>query len=236
MRGVTLISAIIFIAITISVVAIVYQSGLPIIEKMQQTAAIERMSEAFSDIDNLVQRVAFEGNGSRRVFDIRIDMGRFAIDTANDLIIWQMPTQNMIIVPRIADFFGNLIIGSALETSAVEGDYSGTPAYVLENQHLRVYLRKIGSVSSHASYDTSELLIAVYHKDLEQWMPIESMEISMDNDPDSESGSGYTVLERSGDFLPYGRVNAYMDSAWGSYCINVTLESGADFIQIESSV
>ena len=234
MKGVTLISAIIFIAITISVVAIIYQSGLPLIEKMQQTAALERMSEAFSDVDNLVQRVAYEGNGSRRVFDLRVDIGRFAVDAINDVIIWQMPTQNMIIVPRVADFFGNLIIGSSLDTSAHEGNYTGTSAYVLENEHLRVYLRKIGTIDSHVSYDTRDLLLAIYQKDTDQWLPLESIEISMDNDPSSESGAGYTILERSGDFLPYGRVNAHMNSAWGRYYVNITLESGADFIQIES--
>jgi hypothetical protein len=232
MRAVTLISAIIFIAITLSVVAIVYQSGMPLIERMQQSAALDRMSDAFSDIDNLVRRVAYEGNGSRRVFDMKVDMGRFAIDAAKDLILWQMGTESLIILPRTADFFGNLIVGSNLETSAYEGDYLGTPAYVLENEHLRVYLKKIGSQESHENYATSDILLAVYQKDLDQWLPMDSMELSIDDDPGSESGSGYTLLERSGDFLPYGRVNAYMNSIWGEYYINLTLESGADFIQI----
>lgn len=234
MRAVTLISAIIFIAITLSVVAIVYQSGMPLIEKMQQSAALDRMGDAFSDIDNIVRRVAYEGNGSRRVFNLKVDMGRFAIDAAKDLILWQMGTESLIILPRTADFFGNLIVGSNLESSAYEGDYQGTSSYILENEHLRVYLRKIGSQESHSSYDTNDILLAIYQKDLDQWLPLYSMEISIDDDPGSESGSGYTLLERSGDFLPYGRVNAYMNSSWGRYYINITLESGADFLQIEA--
>ncbi|MCK4497463.1 MAG: hypothetical protein KAU24_04655 [Candidatus Aenigmarchaeota archaeon] len=234
MRAVTLISAIIFIAITLSVVAIVYQSGMPLIEKMQQSAALDRMGDAFSDIDNIVRRVAYEGNGSRRVFDLKVDMGRFAIDAAKDLILWQMGTESLIILPRTADFFGNLIVGSNLESSAYEGDYQGTSSYILENEHLRVYLRKIGSQESHSGYDTNDILLAIYQKDLDQWLPLHSMEISIDDDPGSESGSGYTLLERSGDFLPYGRVNAYMNSSWGRYYINITLESGADFLQIEA--
>jgi archaellum component FlaF (FlaF/FlaG flagellin family) len=236
MRAVTLISAILFIAITISVVAIVYQSGMPLIERMQQTAALGRMSEAFSEIDSLVRVVAHEGNSSRRVFDLRVSMGRFAIDAANDLILWQLSTKNTIIPPRTAEFFGNLIVGSNLGSSASEGDYQGTPAYVLENEHLRVYLRRIGSPESHQDYDTADVLLAVYQKDSDQWLPLEALEISVDDDPSSSSGSGYTLLERSGDILPYGRVNAYMDSAWGKYYINITLESGADFLQIEAEL
>jgi len=234
MRAVTLISAIIFIAITISVVAIVYQSGMPLIERMQQSAALDRMSDAFSDIDSLIRKVAHEGNGSRRVFDLRVIMGRFVIDAARDVLFWQMNTESMIIPPRTAEFFGNLITGSNLESSAYEGDYQGTPAYILENEHLRVYLKKIGSPESRENYNTSDILLAIYQRDLDQWLPLHSMEISINNDPASRSGSGYTFLERSGDFLPYGRVNAYMNSSWGEYYVNLTLESGADFLQIEA--
>jgi hypothetical protein len=234
MKAVTLISAIVFIAITLSVIVIVYRSGMPLIEKMQQTAALERMKDAFSDVDSLVQAVAHEGNGSRRVLDLRVDMGRLAIDDAKDTILWQMSTENMILVPRTAEFFGNLIIGSNLESSAYEGDYQGTPAYVLENDHLRVYMKKIGSPGTYENYSTSDLLLGIYQKDLDQWLPLHSMEISIDSDPDSESGSGYTLLERTGDFLPYGRINAYMNSNWGDYYINITLGSGADFLQIRA--
>ena len=236
MKAVTLISAIIFIAITLSIVAIVYQSGIPLILKMQQTATLDRMGDAFSEIDSLIRRVAYEGNGSRRVFDIKVDMGRFAVDAARNALYWQLNTETMIILPRTADFFGNLIIGSNLDSSAYEGDYLGTPSYILENQHIRVYVKKIGSIQNHENYTTSDMLLAVYQKDLDEWLPIESLGISIDNDPSSESGSGYTILERSGEFLPYGRVNAYMDSGWGRFYINMTLESGADFMQIETSV
>lgn len=236
MKAVTLISAIIFIAITISVVAIVYQSGIPLIQRMQQTAALDRMKDAFSEIDNLIQRVAYEGNGSRRVFDINIETGRFAVNAAGDALLWQMNTETFIINPRTADFFGNLIVGSNLDSSAYEDVYQSIPAYVLENEHMRVYTRKIGSEQNHSSYNTDEIVLAIYQKDLDQWLPLESVEISIDDDPSSESGSGYTVLERSGDFIPYGRIIAYMNSSGGEYIIKFTLESGADFMQIESEV
>jgi len=163
-------------------------------------------------------------------------MGRFAIDAARDLILWQLDTKGVIVLPRTAEFFGNLIVGSNLDTSAYEGDYQGSPAYILENEHLKVYVKKIGSLESHENYDTNETLLAIYQKDLDQWLPLHSMEISIDDDPSSCSGSGYTLLERSGDFLPYGRVNAYMDSSWGEYYINLTLESGADFLRIEAEL
>jgi hypothetical protein len=236
MKAVTLISAIIFIAITISIVAIIYQSGIPLIEKMQQSAALDRITETFSEIDSLVRKVAQEGNGSRRVFDIRVSMGRLMVDTAKDMILWKLSTENMIIPPRSADFFGNLIVGSNLNSTAYEDNYSSTPAFVLENEHLRVFVRKIGSPENPQIYNTTELILGIYQRDLDTWLPLHSVEITIDDDPLSMNGTGYTYLERSGDFLPFGRVNAYMDSPWGEYYINLTLGTGTDFLEIDTQV
>jgi hypothetical protein len=236
MRAITLISAIVFIAITISIVAIVYQSGMPLIQKMQQSAALDRMGDAFSDIDDMIQRVAYEGNGSKRVFDIKVDTGRLAVDAARNVLMWQMNTMSMIIFPRAADFFGNLIIGSNLDSSAYEGNYTGIPTLILENAHLMVYIRKIGSQQNYTTYDTDDLILAIYQKDLDQWLSLRSVEISIDDDPNSKSGSGYTILERTGEFLPYARADVYMNSIWGEYYLNLTLESGADFLQIDVEV
>jgi len=39
MRAVTMISAVIFLAITVSLIGLVYNMGAPVLEKMQQSAA-----------------------------------------------------------------------------------------------------------------------------------------------------------------------------------------------------
>ena len=76
MKAVSLISAIVFIAITISAMALIYQIGIPIIQRMQSSAALDRMSSTFSELDKTIERVASEGNGSRRVFDLDTGEGR----------------------------------------------------------------------------------------------------------------------------------------------------------------
>ena len=60
-----------------------------------------------------------------------------------------------------------------------------------------------------------------------------TLEITIDDG--SGTGNGYTMLEKTGNALPYGMVSAYMDSTQ-DYFINFTLGSGADFLTIEGGL
>jgi hypothetical protein len=232
-KAVSLISAIVFIGFTISVIALVYRTGMPIVEKMQASAEVERIKSAFVDLDDRIQKVASEANGSRRTISFKIEPGDLVVDEQNDIVYWALDTEAPIFSPRTASYYGSLAFGSNLDTKASEDVYSGIPTFVLENEHIKVYVRMVGSPSSPQSYATSDLLVAVYQKDLNQWMDAD-LDVSINNDPLTSSGSGYTVLEKQGKALPYGRVSAYMNSSF-DYYINFTLESGADFIEIEGA-
>ncbi len=235
MKGIALLSAIIFIGLTLAVVVIVYNAGMPVVIRMQQAAAVEKMKGVFSETDKIIQDVASEGNGSKRTVDLRFDIGFLTLNGSSDKLYWDFDSESLLASPRTSVGFGNVIFGSKLETSAYEDTYQGTQAYVLENEHIRAYFRKIGSPSSPQSYNTNQLLLAVYQKDLEQFMPLQSLEISLDNNPGSESGTGYTVMDQAGSDLPYASVSAYMGSGYANYFLNFTLESGADFLTIEGA-
>jgi hypothetical protein len=235
MKAIALISAIIFIGITLAVTVIVYNSGMPVVQRMQAAASVERMKALFSEMDSIVEDVASEGNGSKRTVSLRFDTGEFTVDGGADKVFWAFESESLMVSPRTSTSFGNVVFGSKLDTSAYEGDYLGTKAYVLENERIKAYFRKIGSPSSPQSYDMSQILLAIYQKDLGQWMQLGSLEISLDNQAGSQSGTGYTTLEQSGSDLPYSSVSAYMDSAYADYMIKLTLESGADFLIIEGS-
>jgi hypothetical protein len=235
MKAIALISAVIFIGLTLAVSVIVYNAGMPVVLRMQHAAAVEKMKGVFSEMDKIIEDVASEGNGSKRTVDLRFDIGTFTVNGSSDKLHWDFDSESMIASPRTSVSFGNVVFGSKLETSAYEGDYQGTQTYVLENEHIKAYFRKIGSPSSPQSYNTNQLLLAIYQKDLNQWMPFQSMELSLDNADSSKTGTGYTVLEQAGTDLPYATVSAYMSSAYANYFLNFTLESGTDFLTIEGS-
>lgn len=233
MRAVSLISAIVFIAITISAMALIYQSGVPIIQRMQSSASLDRMTSTFSDLDETIERVASEGNGSRRIFDLDTGEGRLSLDPDNDELEWTLQAENSVLRPRTGRSIGNVASGNNLEASLHEGVHGPYQAFILENEHLRAYIRRIGSPQP---YSTGTLLLDVFNKDLDEWLPLESLAISLDSQASSESGTGRTEAESIGTNLPRAKVTAFMDSSYANYTITISLESGADFLLVEGEL
>lgn len=238
MKGIEMLSGVIFLAFTAIAVILVYEMGIPVVEKMQSSAVIDRMRTSFATLDEVIQEVAAEGRGSKRTVNMRVDMGKVTVDPGGDVIKWTIDTKSPIISPRSKQQWGNVIIGSHLDVNASEGTYGIDNAYILENQHLKVYINKTGSSSSYAGLDTSRLLLAINQKDLNQWISNPGfLDITIDYNSLSRTGSGYTSLQESGSYLPYAQVNAYMQSDYGfNYYIYFILESGADFLQIKVNV
>jgi len=240
MRGISIISGVIFMAVTLAAVFIVYEASTPVINRMRDAVFIQNMRDAFVRLDEAVRQVAAEGKNSRRSVSMHIDAGKVFVNGSDDVIYWEYETDTPVLSPRTYQTFGNLIVGSNLKTRAYQGNYTlATPeveCYVMENEHLAVYVRKVGSSSSPASISTSALVLGLYNKDLGTWLNSTGfLEISVDNETTSTSGTGYTYPAATGNYLPYATVAAFVNSSYMEYIVNFTLESGADFVEIEGS-
>ena len=239
-KGITMVSAVLFLAIVITAVFLIYQTAVPIINRMQVSAAVERMKGVFSELDEIIQQTASEGKGSKRTMYMRIDPGKVVVNSTQDTIYWELETNAEVISPRTYQRIGNIVIGANMETMVYEGNYTysspETECYIMENEHLRVYVRKVGSPSSLASIQTKNLLVAIYNKDMGQWLNNTGFfDMSIDFNETSKAGNGYTNPLDTGYNLPYGTVSALIDSDHMKYYVNFTLQSGADFIEIEAS-
>jgi hypothetical protein len=233
MRGLSIITEVVFLAVIISLIFLVYTIASPMIYTMQTSSAFEQSKSMMLELDELVQDVASQGKGGRRSLYVTLGAGTTLLDPATDTIRWVLETDAMLASPRSMQQIGNLIIGSNLNAMAYAGNYSGQDAYVLENENLRVFIRKIGSQESPQAYNTSDLLLGVYNKKIMKWMPLERLELSIDNAQASMNGTGYTELVKSGYSLPRGEVIAHINTSYvfvGGYTITFGLESGADFL------
>jgi len=240
MRGISLISGVIFLAVTLVAVFIIYEASVPVINRMRDAVYIQNMRDAMVMLDDSIRDVASEGRNSRRSVVMRIDAGKMVINETDDVIYWEYETDTPVLSPRTYQTFGNLIIGSNLKTRAYEGNYTLSDpqieCHILENEYLTVYVKKIGSSTSHTSLATSELLVGIYNKDLGTWLNNTGfLDISIDNETTSKSGTGYTQLVDTGNYLPYATVTTFVNSSYLQYFVNFTLESGADFLEIEGS-
>lgn len=233
MRGISLISGVLFTAFLISATAIVYWTAVPVIQKMQCAATLDKMKSTFSEIDRNIQTVASEGEGSRRTIDLSLDSGEIHVSADSDTIYWTHECDAPVFSPRTFQAFGNVILGSNLDAMAYESQCLGRDAFVIENQHISACFMKVGSEGNSARYNVSDVLLSVYQKDTNTTMPLEYLEITLDENSTSSVGEGYTTLTRSGMNLPFGEVTAYMESDYGVvYRIRFVLESGEDFLII----
>lgn len=236
MKGLALISGVIFLAITITAVIIIYQTGVPFVKRIQSSVVIEQIETAFTELNRIIQTVASEGEGSQRTITLKIDSGEMSFNGSRDFIAWDFQTDAFVISPRTSQQLDNMKVGSNLETSAYEGTFAGEDVYIMENKHLVVYVKKIGSEGSQLPYNTSDLLVGVHNKDLNQDLPLQEIDILFDHA--NNTGAGYTVLEQKGDNLPFATVKAFMnpDTSLINYNIYFILESDADFLAIRGSL
>jgi hypothetical protein len=234
MKGISISTEVIFLAIIVTMVFLVYSISSPVIYSMQATSMFEQTKSLMLELDDAIQDVASQGKGSRTTLSVTMGAGELVLDEDLDTLKWSMETDSEIVSPRSMQRIGNLVVGSNLDVRAYENQSLG--AYVLENQHLIVNLQKIGSEGSPQAYNTSEVLMGIYNKDLGRWLDMERLEISIDNSPDSMNGTGYTELAVGGNALSRGQVMAHMSSSYvflNNYTVTFTLESGADFLIIE---
>lgn len=220
-------------AFTVAAIGIVYQAAVPVIGRMQAAATIDNMRENMIELDQIITEVASEGKGSKRTIFIDPNPGTLYVNDSENIIYWFYETSALIFSPRTSQIFGNLRIGSNLDTSAQEGSFDGTNAYILENEHLIVYINRTGNTTSFSDMVTTDLLLGIYQKDLQKYLNLSSMNVSIDDRAESTFGNGYTTLMETGKNLPFGVVSAYMNSTYLPYFINFTLESGTDFLTIE---
>ncbi|MBI4181417.1 MAG: hypothetical protein HY520_00415 [Candidatus Aenigmarchaeota archaeon] len=236
--GFSLISGIIFLALAIAATGIVYQAGVPLIQDLQAGAAVDRMKVTLSDLDAVIREVAAEGRGSTRTVYITADPGILTVNGSTDTITWELETDAAAVSPRTSQRFGNLVVGSNLESSVTEADFNrsspAAAAYVLENSRLAVYVKKVGSATNSSAIRTDDLVLGIYNKELGSWLDNAGfLDITIDDNEASRSGVGYTLPPATGSNLPAAVVKAYMDTTYVDYTLTFSLESGADFLTIE---
>lgn len=235
-NGVTVISEVLFLAVAAAMVFIIYTMSAPVISSMQASSTFEQTKSLMLDLDRAIQDTASQGKGSRSTLYITTGAGEIVLDEDHDVIKWTLATDAQVISPRSMSRAGNLMIGANLGAMAYENESIG--AYVLENERLLVHIRKIGSEEAPAYYNTSDLLMGIYNKDIGRWMNLSRLEISIDDDPSSMNGTGYTQLPEEGYALPRGEVVAAISTSHEylpDYTVTFSLESGADFLTIEGA-
>ena len=104
----TIVSAALYTLVTIAVVAIVLQIGIPYLTKLKEYGEIRKGETVMKNIDEIIAVVASEGKGSKRKVNISLS-DPMDINGASDLITIKKTTTAEIVSPRVKKTQGNYL-------------------------------------------------------------------------------------------------------------------------------
>ncbi|PSG98907.1 MAG: hypothetical protein BRC29_02140 [Nanohaloarchaea archaeon SW_7_43_1] len=221
----------IYIGVTVSAISVALTAGVPALENMQDAASVRQAQSFMQELDSNVQTVVTEGEGSTRTVSGEFDKGEIYFDNDTKTLIYELETNADVISPQTTAGEGNVLLSSSADVNVSETTVGGTNCYMMENEHIKACIKKIGNESNPESINTSELLTLYEFKDENRKLNA-NLSIELNDKKSTSNGTGYTTAN-TGDFIGTGEVQATIDSNLFTYDIFFRLPTGADFIQVD---
>ena len=223
-KGQIWIAAVLYIAVTILIVIIVLQAGLPMMRSMRDKAVFERTKDLFVNLNSYIQEVASEGPGSQRIIPIELTSGNLNLE--NNQIMWYLETDSNIIEPGSKIDIGNIEITSETGVKA----YETNCCYILENQVIIANFSKVGTSKYKTNINTSSIINKITYKAKQQSTSGKFI-FSLNN---VTSGIGYTEMLQKGNNLAEASIVAHIENETLNYAIKFTLKPNTDFLIVNS--
>ncbi len=223
-KGEIWVSAVIYVLVGVIVLTIVIQAGIPLIKKLQERNSVNQARNTFTALDQQIQEIAKEGQGSQRVVPLDVSEGTVKVEDSK--LRWKIETSSKIIEPKTRIELGNLIIASDVDVSAVEHPGS----YIIQNSRVLVNFTKFGSQSSQVTVNTSSLINYLTFKDTGA-STAGTFTFFINQNPSTTSGTGYNELLQSGTGLASATLRTHVNSTIYDYDLLLSLDSKADFLR-----
>ena len=225
-KGAIWVSAVIYVLVGIIVLTIVIEAGIPFIKSLQERSNVNRARNTFSSLDQQIQDVAKEGQGSQRIIPLEVSEGSVKVEDGK--LRWKIETNSKVLEPRTRIELGNLVIASDVDVSAADF----TNYHVLQNSRILVNFSRYGSKGNPASINTSSIINYIRFKDTGS-QTTGAFTFFIDQNASSTNGTGYTELQQTGSGLASATLKAYVNSTVYEYDLLLTLDSKADFLRAQ---
>ncbi|MEM0360548.1 MAG: hypothetical protein QXK06_04405 [Candidatus Diapherotrites archaeon] len=230
-KGVSpLISAIIYTLVSIVIVSIVLQVGIPYLNRMQDYGEIKNLESMLKEMDKTISIVAAEGKDSQRRISINLAKESMDINGDSEMIIVNKQTSAQVMNPRSRKSQGNYFQGVNVEVDAYVGTIEDTNVLVLENEHIYLAIKKLDSNTTMKAYN---LVQKIRFKDVPA-----DLNAKVDFYMDSHAGEDVNIATefiKSGYNLGWGEIKASIVGEGHRYNVHFRLESGADFVRVWAS-
>jgi hypothetical protein len=233
LKGVSpLLAGVMYVGIALAAITIIVTVGNPLVKNIQDAIAIDSAQDMLATLDRTVREVAAEGRGSTRVVPIEFSRGKLTVDEDSNQIFYELDTEADVISPGTRREIGNIFIASNTDVNVT----SNSTHIIMENTHIRALFNKTGSETNFTGINLSRIITGVRFNlgEREEADFNGSVEILIDNNATKSAGTGYTTAVEEGANLAKGTVRAYVDNAYLSYTVEISL-TGGDFLEISAS-
>ena len=221
----------IYIGVTVSAISVALTAGVPALQNMQDAASVRQAQSFMQELDSNIQTVVAEGEGSTRTVSGEFDSGEIYFDNDKKALIYELETEADVVSPQTTTGEGNVLLSSSADVNVSETAVNGTDCYMMENEHIKACIKKVGNKSNYRNINTSELLTLYKFKEENRKLDA-NLSIELNDRNSTSYGSGYTTAD-TGDFIGTGEVKATVESTRFTYDVFFRLPTGADFLQID---
>ncbi len=235
-------TAAMYVGITVTAISAALTVGVPALEEMRDSAALRKAQNFMHDLDSNVRQVISEGEGSTRTLTVNLDRGRMFYENDSNAVVYELETGASVISPQSSRRSGNVVLSSSANVDVYNvtaggpdspAGYTGPDCYMMENEHIKACIKKVGSPSSSEEINTSELLTHYQFKDANVTLN-GSMQVKLNGIYNTSWGQGYTRVDEFGTFIATGEVRAHVSSRYGlGYDVIYRLPTGSDFLQVK---
>ncbi len=218
-KGAIWISAVLYLLISVLIMVIVLQVGLPVLDSMRDESVMQNMQNQMIAIDDAIRDVSNQEVGSRR--RVTIDLQDGSLQAGEDRLTWDMQTDQKILDQRLLTKRDNLYVSGSTDVSA----FSYNDSYIIKNSVITLNLSKCESenncteitdvFNSIASSRNSGLIteddFSVYYK---VGQPFQ--------------GPGYSRLVTKGDHISHAIVEYHLRNP--GLVLEITLTGYTDYV------
>lgn len=97
--------------------------------------------------------------------------------------------------PHTSRTIGNLVMTSNANVNVNETTVDGVPCYMMENQHLKACIKKVGNSTNYTSIDTQNLVVQMYNKDQGKELGA-NFSVFLNRNLTTSTGKGFTKATR----------------------------------------
>ncbi len=153
-KGQSLISLLLFTGIVLIGVGTVITVTGPVLDNLQDSAAIDGAQDILSGLQDQVERVADGGEGSRIGTTVSFGRGTLLVDADADEIAYEVDTGAEIIPPHTSEEIGNLLLSAMATTTVTKVEVDGQDCWRMENEHVQVCIRDVSEPGDMIGTDT----------------------------------------------------------------------------------